>query len=361
MTFTETIQLKALAPFDFNLCAQIFSRGDPQIRAYANGMFYQVLKINGNLVLINVSSAGTVEKPELSIALKLNAAVTSKDKEAAEKMVGFVFNLDFDLCSFYKDVEKDPVMHQITQQLYGLKNPTTPTVFESLVDSIVEQQISIKVAHTIEVRLTKKFGETLTIDGNTYYAYPVPQNIADASISDIQQVGLSQRKAEYIQNAAKLIAEGKLDLEKLKSNPNPKQIIAKLDEIRGIGVWTAELTILRGMQKLDALPADDFGIRRVISRYYCGGKPIKTVEARQIAERWGRWKGLAGGHSPGQGGRAHGGRDYRRMLLLQVRLAGGGLAAAHERVCARCAHRRTRGELHGPEGDGQLSPAPALR
>jgi DNA-3-methyladenine glycosylase II len=50
--------------------------------------------------------------------------------------------------------------------------------------------------------------------------------------------------------------------------------------------------MLRGLQKLDALPADDFGIRRVISRYYCGGKPIKTADARQIAQAWGTWKGL---------------------------------------------------------------------
>jgi len=41
------------------------------------------------------------------------------------------------------------------------------------------------------------------------------------------------------------------------------------------------------------LPVDDFGIRRVISRYYCGGKPIKSAEAREIAKQWGRWKGLA--------------------------------------------------------------------
>jgi DNA-3-methyladenine glycosylase II len=41
------------------------------------------------------------------------------------------------------------------------------------------------------------------------------------------------------------------------------------------------------------LPADDFGIRRVISRYYCDGKPIKTAGAREIAKAWGRWKGLA--------------------------------------------------------------------
>jgi DNA-3-methyladenine glycosylase II len=47
------------------------------------------------------------------------------------------------------------------------------------------------------------------------------------------------------------------------------------------------------MQKLEALPADDLGLRRVISRYYCGGKVITSAQARHIAENWGRWKGLA--------------------------------------------------------------------
>jgi DNA-3-methyladenine glycosylase II len=69
--------------------------------------------------------------------------------------------------------------------------------------------------------------------------------------------------------------------------------VSMLDEVKGIGVWTAELTMLRGMQRWDVLPADDFGIRRVISAYYCGGKPIKAPEAREIAKVWGKWKGLA--------------------------------------------------------------------
>ena len=293
MTFTETFTVQALAPFNFDLTAQIFSNGDKQIRTYANGEFHQVLRINSNLVLINLTSTGTIQQPKLNVELQSNNPITLQDKRKAQETIKFIFNLDFDLESFYQDVKNDQTMHQITQQLYGLKNPTTPTVFESLVDSIVEQQISIKVAHTIEQRLAKKFGETLTIDGNTYYAYPTPQNMAKARIEDIRNCGLSQRKAEYIQQAAKLIAEGKLDLEHLKNHKNPQQIIAELDAIRGIGVWTAELTMLRGMQKLDALPADDFGIRRVISRYYCGGKPIKTADAREIALAWDKWKGLA--------------------------------------------------------------------
>jgi DNA-3-methyladenine glycosylase II len=293
MTFTQTFTDQALAPFNFNLSAQIFSSGDKQIRTYANGKFYQVLRINGNLVLINLNSIGTIQQPKLNVELQSNNPLTSQDNEKAREIIKFIFNLDFDLESFYAELKNDQTMHQITQQLYGLKNPTTPTVFESLVDSIVEQQISIKVAHTIEQRLAKKFGETLTIEGSTYYAYPTPQNIVKATTEDIRQCGLSQRKAEYIQQAAQLIVDGKLDLEHLKNHKDPQQIIAELDAIRGIGVWTVELTMLRGMQKLDALPADDFGIRRVISKYFCGGKPIKTAEAREIALAWGKWKGLA--------------------------------------------------------------------
>ncbi len=293
MTFTENFKIKAAAPFNFDLTAQIFSSGDKQIRSYANGQFTQVLKLNGKLTMVKLASTGTVEQPKITAELKSTSPITLQDKQKAEEAVKFIFNLDFDLCSFYSEVKNDCTMTQIAQQLYGLKNPTTPTVFEALVDSIVEQQISIKVAHALEERLVKKFGENLSLNGETYYAYPTPQNIASASIEEIRNCGLSQRKAEYIQGTAQLIVDGKLDLEHLKTHQNPEEIISELDAVRGIGVWTAELTMLRGMQKLDALPADDLGVRRVISRYYCGGKLIKTAEAREIAKSWGKWKGLA--------------------------------------------------------------------
>ncbi len=63
-------------------------------------------------------------------------------------------------------------MSQIAKQLYGLKNPTTPTVFESLVDSIIEQQISIKVAIALEEKLIKKFGDRLKIERQNLLCVP---------------------------------------------------------------------------------------------------------------------------------------------------------------------------------------------
>lgn len=285
--------VEGIAPFDFDLTAQIFQNGDLQIRTYREDVFTQVIKLDNQLSLIQVTNAGTVEKPKLAATLTANNPLTTQDKTKAKQAITYLFNLGFNLNEFYCEVKHDTTMSQIAKKLYGLKNPTTLTVFESLVDSIVEQQISIKVALALEQKIARQFGSRLELHGQTFFAFPTPQTLAGISVEEIQLVGLSHRKAEYIHEAAVLIASGKLDLEGLRLHQNAEEIIRVLDEVRGIGVWTAELTMLRGMQKLDALPADDFGIRRVISRYYCGGRPIKADEARQIAKAWGHWKGLA--------------------------------------------------------------------
>lgn len=159
-------------------------------------------------------------------------------------------------------------------------------------ESIVEQQISLKVAWTLERRLTENFGDKLPLGDRIYYAFPQPERIAKATIEDLRVCGLSSRKSEYIRGLAKLNLVG-LDLEKFKDYRDPEKIIEELKQIRGVGVWTAELAMVRGMQKLDAIPADDLGLRRCISHYYCDNRKITGDQARKIAEAWKGWRGLA--------------------------------------------------------------------
>jgi DNA-3-methyladenine glycosylase II len=287
------ITLKAVPPFHFDLSAEIFSNGDKQICKYEKSSFWQIIRANGKLILAAVESVGTVDEPKLSAELKSNSELTQDDEEKAEEAISILFNLNFDLAPFYEEVKTDNTMARLTRRLWGLKSPTTQTAFEALIDSIVEQQISLKVAKSIENRLIKKFGDALRVEDEVYYAYPTPQKLASTSSEELRQCGLSQRKAEYIKGISELVADGELDLEKLKNYDNADEIISELDRVRGVGVWTAELTMLRGMQRLEALPADDLGLRRVISRYYCDGKVITSAQARQIAKNWGKWKGLA--------------------------------------------------------------------
>jgi DNA-3-methyladenine glycosylase II len=286
------IDLKPVAPYDFEFSAEIFSGGDNQIRNYQQGKLHQILRVDGKLILITVNSAGTIDKPLVEVELKSDTKIDEDDELKAQEIISSVLNLQLDLNPFYKVAREDPVMTVLVQKLRGLKSPVTSTPFEALIDSIIEQQISLKAAHGLERNLIKKFGDTLTLNGNVYYAYPTAQNLNSASLDDLRKCGLSLRKSEYVQGISENVSLGELNLDSLKDYA-VDDAIKELDKIRGIGVWTAELTLVRGMGKLEAIPADDIGVRRVISHYYFHDRRISSDETRQVASKWGEWKGLA--------------------------------------------------------------------
>jgi DNA-3-methyladenine glycosylase II len=146
----------------------------------------------------------------------------------------------------------------------------------------------------LEGNLIKSFGDRLTFEDGVYYAYPTPETLASTTVERLRGCGLTLRKAEYIRDVSQVIVNGELDLEKLRKYEDTTRIIRELCQIRGVGVWTAELTAVRGMQKFNAMPAEDVGLRRSISHFYCNDRRISAGEAREIAEKWGKWKGLAG-------------------------------------------------------------------
>lgn len=284
------LRIRPIAPFNLDLSAHIFSKGDEPFRRYEAGAYWQVIRLGERLVRITLRSLGTVDSPELSVDLAPDEFSDAEVKNALE-IVRRLFNMDLDLLPFYEAVKGDRVMSVLTERLRGLHSPTTQTTFEALVDSIIEQQISLKAAWSLERRVVEAFGDILWIDDKAYYAFPSPEALSQATVEELRGCGLSMRKAEYVRDSARLVMDG-LDLESLRDYDDDN-IIAELKKIRGVGVWTAELTMIRGMQKLNAIPADDLGLRRCISHYYCDDRKITGSEARRIAEAWKGWRGLA--------------------------------------------------------------------
>jgi DNA-3-methyladenine glycosylase II len=293
LTKAQKFVIECIPPFNFELSVSLFSGGDRQIRKYEKGKFWQIIRIDGQLALITLKPLGTVDQPRIAVELESNDKISREQKNKAKALVTALLNTQFDLNPFYEGVASDKILADLTKRLRGLRIPSTPTVFEALVDSIIEQQISLDVAHVLETNLIKAFGDSLSLNQEVYCAYPTPKKLASANIKKLRGCGLSTRKAEYIIEISKMIARGNLDLESYKDYDDAQEIIEELDKIRGIGVWTAELTIMRAMNKNDVIPADDLGLRRVIAHFYCNDKRITGEEARRIAEEWGKWKGLA--------------------------------------------------------------------
>jgi DNA-3-methyladenine glycosylase II len=280
-------------PYDFSLSAAIFAGGDPQIRTYDHDIFRQALDIGRIPVLVEVFSEGSVETPKLRISVRSNIPLLKSGMKEIQNLVSSMFNITEDITPFYEAMEQDAIMTDLLRQLRGLKAPTTPTVFEALVDSVIEQQISLKAAHSIEKRLIRAVGNSLTVDGDTWYCYPTPQILAKTTDLTFRSCGLTLRKGEYLRDISRQIVEGTLDLDHFKTYSDTESIISEMVKIRGVGRWTAELTILRGLHRADSFPADDIGVRRFISQYYRDGVKISPAQARDFAGQWGAWKGFA--------------------------------------------------------------------
>jgi len=236
-------------PYDFSLSAAIFSTGDPDIRTVKDGIFRQVLDTGIARVLAEVRSSGTTEDPELSLTLRSDRPITKTGTNHAGELVASQLSIHDDMAPFYQGVASDPILADLTVRLRGVRAPVTLTVFEALADSIIEQQISLKAARSIENRLIRAVGKQLVLDDTVYYCYPDPEILARTTDSTFRTCGMTIRKGEYLRDVSRLILAGDLDVEGFRQVPDTETVIEELIKIRGIGRWTAELTILRGLQR----------------------------------------------------------------------------------------------------------------
>ena len=136
-----------------------------------------------------------------------------------------------------------------------IEREVTPDLFTALVASVASQQVSAKAAETVWARMEERFS------GIT------PETIASATVEEIQQCGMSMRKAAYIRGIGDAVAGGELDLESLASLPDDA-VIERLTALRGVGVWTAEMLLIFSLQRPDVVSFSDFAIRRGMMRLY---------------------------------------------------------------------------------------------
>lgn len=149
----------------------------------------------------------------------------------------------------------DKKLAPVIDRIGMIKRPVIPDLFTALVHSIVSQQISSKARNTVWGRIETKLVEI------------TPAAIDNLSLEEIQQFGISFRKASYIKSAAEKITAGELDLNSLYSMPD-EQICSKLTELNGIGVWTAEMLMIFSMQRPDILSYGDLAIQRGMRMVY---------------------------------------------------------------------------------------------
>ena len=159
---------------------------------------------------------------------------------------------------------KDPILADIIDRIGPIERPIEADLFSALINNIVGQQISMKAQETVWKRMIAAFGAV------------TPKNLCRVSIEEIQQCGLSTRKATYIREAAEKVISGECDLEALK-DMSDEDVIAELSQLRGIGKWTAEMLLIFSMGRQDVLSWDDLAIHRGLRMVYHHRKITKPL------------------------------------------------------------------------------------
>jgi DNA-3-methyladenine glycosylase II len=277
------------APYDFRLVASLYSKFSTQcVDYYAEGKYQRVLKVANKLCLATVTSLDSITKPKL----RVNLTSPPPDVKEFKAQIEWILGTDEDTNGFYAIGQKDQKFAALIKDLYGLHAPRTPTVYEALIIAISEQQIALPFALVLRQRMTEKFSDFVEVDGKKYFAFPEPEALAKAKVEQFRAMKFSTKKAEYIIDISQKVASGKLDLEKMRDWEIAKTMEV-LTEIRGIGPWSVEYMMVRGMARHDALPATDIGLRNGLTRYLGKTEKVSEKEVREFLEPFGKYKGLA--------------------------------------------------------------------
>ena len=181
-----------------------------------------------------------------------------------------------------KHLKKDAIMAEIIRQAGPFAIEYRDPSFETLVRSIVYQQLSGRVASIIFGRLHAAAGEeTLT-----------PAGIMKLRPERMRSLGLSTQKTVYIRELAKHTRRGSVVFETI-AELDDSAVIEHLTRVKGIGVWTAQMFLMFALRRHDVLPLADLGIRTAMKRAYGLEDLPRPAEMERIAAAWKPWTSVA--------------------------------------------------------------------
>jgi len=158
-------------------------------------------------------------------------------------------------------------------------------VYYDLLESIVSQQLSVKVADVIFKRFLTLFPDN----------YPHPEHVVAIEFDQLRSVGLSGQKAQYLQNVAHFALAN--DFKQIDwASMSDEEIISFLTQIKGVGKWTVQMLLMFTLARPDIFPADDLGIQQAMQRLFkldAQNPRLLKIRMTELAEPWRPWRTVA--------------------------------------------------------------------
>jgi DNA-3-methyladenine glycosylase II len=263
----------------------------PLLDYYEDGEYRRAAEIGGEPVLYGVRE----ERRGSAVALSIRILAGRDDAAAREAVCRHVarqFSTDFDLAPFYRLAQSDPVLARLTGHFRGMRIPQAPTVYETVISAILEQQVNLSFAHQVKQALIETYGGHVEFEGRRYNAFPDPAALAIATPRQLRRLQISGPKARYLIAISRGALDGSLDLEALRQ-VEPAAAYERLLAQKGVGPWTAQYVGLRALGHADCLPAADVGLQKAVQRFYGLRKQPTVARVEALARSWSGWRSYA--------------------------------------------------------------------
>lgn len=247
----------------------------------------KLLRVHETLTLFSV----TPEARGLRVEVLAPAATPVIIAHIREYVIKW-FDLENDLKPFHQLAKADPLLKDLVKRYAGYRIIGQPDLFESLVWAVLGQQINLSFAYQLKQRLVEQYGPRMEYDGQTYYAFPAPDDLMKVSPNDLLALQFSRQKAAYTIGISTAFASGELSTAMIASLPFD-QAKEKLMSVKGIGNWTANYGLMKTFRYPEAFPLEDAGLHNAIkNKLGLRSKPsLKRVKT--IFRRYRGWEAYA--------------------------------------------------------------------
>lgn len=257
-----------------------------------DGQTYQRIFVTpaGEPVAVAVTQTGSAAKPLLTVTMtgaEVSARVQQEILTTLTRMLGVQINMT----GWQRLAARDPRLAALVRPWRGFHPPRYASVYEALVNAIACQQLTLTMGVRLVNQLAEAYGVAYPTAAGPQYSFPAPAALAQADHEDLRRLKFSYRKAGYLTALAQAVVTGALNVAALETMGDAA-VAAQLCRLPGVGRWSAEYVLLRGLGRIHVFPADDVGARNHLQRWLGLPAALDYAGVHQVVRVWQPYAGL---------------------------------------------------------------------
>lgn len=268
--------LRFRPPYNWDgMLAFLGPRATPGVEIVDSANYRRSISLNG----IDGYFAVSLDEKHFALSVQIQFG-DSRALFAIIERIRRMFDLSADWQKIVSRLRSDPALAGRLEASPGVRVPGCWDGFELAVRAILGQQVTVKGATTLAARLVSAFGRSFNGPPGITHLFPAAESLVHA---DLSAVGLPKARAETIRGLARAVCDGKISFEQIIE---PDLLLKRLEELPGIGKWTAQYVAMRALGEPNAFPAGDLGLARALGL-------ANAQEVEQRSKDWRPWRAYA--------------------------------------------------------------------